>query len=477
MAYSYESLSTYVDDAAREAAFADYTQKDGWRYDESDQSVTKTQNFGESSSSDLIYLDGRAYTGGYSNGATDPYTENSSLAAEYAGAISAWRVKIDGALSGWDDIPDPSVLDGIEKSCLDGVKRVAGSAGAGGATFQNADLKALQWIEKYLPSPEESGKTVVAFYTNYGPPTISVVLDGQCEAIAALGLGVTGTKKLFEKSRADVANLVGMLPGAFKQTRQHKSVADEFKTVLTITGATLDLIGVFAGPAAPAIGGLSTGTSFLSAALDLLPKAPTKTEQYTGSSPSDVFADLETAIKTLKEKAQEQDSGLTDVLNSMKSAVDTAENQVNFHVHPKKGVADLGDDIIDMKYPHLEQIGYDWMPLIAKAFYDAAHCVEDANKTGPWIRPGVVGLGSYGSYFAWQALAYRLIPLLMDNGSEIVVAGENLAKAAGWMQDADGGVKKTIGKDYEHIQNAELGWVPPPAPPSPSRRHGGPLME
>ncbi|WP_340537513.1 hypothetical protein [Nocardioides sp. GXZ039] len=471
MALDYENLDTYLEEAAREAAFAEYTREPDWSY-EGDDSVVFKANFGESYTIQRIYLDGRAYSGGTNLGTSIPYEEDAGLAALYAELVSSWRASLDAVVVGWDDLPEGSKLDGIKAACLLALQKVAGTAGDGGSTLPNPDLEAIAFIEHFLPSPEDSGQTIGAFYSSYGPPRLSSVLDSHCQAIAALGVGITGTQELFDTAREDTVTLAANVVEAFRATREGAKPSG-LETVLKIMGASLDLVGAFAGPAAATIGGLKAGTSFLSTALGLIPKPKQQSQKYSGSSPKEVLEEFKAGFEAIADRAREHDLGLTDALNSMRLAVDNGHNRRNFHINPHDGVADLGDDIIDLKYRHLETIGYDKMPMVARAFFHAANKVEDADKIDDWYRPYEVGGGSYGAYFAWSELASRIIPLLNDNGAEVVQAGEDLAVAAGWIRESDEGVKRIVGKDFEHVENAQLGWVPPPAPPQPPRR-GGP---
>lgn len=476
MAYDYEQLDSLLDDAAREAAFADLTRRDGWDYDNGKDYVVKTENYGESSSVQTVFFDGRATLGGYNIGVTSPTEPFPSLAEEYAGMVSGWRSKLDQTVSGWDGVPRPTVLDDAKAQCLLGVQKLAGGTGNGGAQFGNPDLEAIGYIRKFIPSPDQAGQTISAFYTNYGPERLETVLDGQCEAVAALGVAITGTQKLFETCREDVANLVGNVKEAFKQTRKDYSNLQTIQTVLTVAQATAGVLGVFIGPGVgtAAIGGLSAGTSFLSTALGLLPKPTEAKLPYSGSSPNDVYNDFKKAFSTLEEKAKAQDEGLDAMLENMLAAVVDPVNRLNFHVHPGQGEAAIGDTI-DVKYQTLEHIGYESMPTVARAFLQAADQVESSNQVNAWIRTGIVGLGTYGCYFTWRDLAHQLTPLLNDTGAEVVRAGESLAEAAGYLRDSDGWAKDKLGANYKELEGAELGWqdpyVPPPPPPRP---HGGP---
>ncbi|MCX6400937.1 MAG: hypothetical protein NTX33_13540 [Propionibacteriales bacterium] len=474
MDYDYEQLDTLLDNAAHEAAFAEYTHMDGWILDQGNNSVTKVENYGESSWVGSISVDGQAYSGGYSGGTSDPWVESPALKADFEGKVSSWRGKLDTTVSGWDRIEKGSTLDDLIAACQLGVQMVAVSGGSGNSKFPNPDLEKIGYIRKFIPDGQDAGHTISAFYDNYGPDRLETVLGGHCEAIACLGVALTGEKSLFDTCRQDTANLVGNVATAFKDSREQQSVGDDFKTALTVVSATADLVGKFAtGPAAAAVGALGAGSSFLSTAMGLLSQDKADPLSTSGGSPDDVYAAFQSAFTTLEEKAKSQDTGINSMLVSMLASVTDNNNRKVFHIEPGKGQVNIGDDIVDVTYSTLEHIGYESMPTIARAFLKAADQIELSNTEYLWIRPYQVGYGVYGPYFAWRDLAWQLIPLLNDSGAEAVRAGEALAEAAGYFRDTDAWAKDKLGANFKELEGAELGWQDPYVPPPPPPRHGG----
>ncbi|TYL45182.1 hypothetical protein FXB39_19535 [Nocardioides sp. BGMRC 2183] len=468
MNYDYDELDTLIDNAAREAAFAEYTHIDGWILDQGDNYVRKVENYGESSSTQQIYLDGVAYSSTYLGGSQGPWERDANLESEFAGKVTSWRGKLDSALLGWDYIGEGTVFDDVIYACQVAVQKVA-VRGGDESSFPNPDLEKIGYIRKFIPDGRDAGATISAFYDNYGPDRLETVLGGHCEAIACLGIALTGEKNLLDTCRQDTANLVGNVATAFKDSRKQQSVTEDFKTALTIVTATAGLVGAFAtGPAAAAFGALGASSSFLSTAVGLLPQDTADPVSTAGGTPEDVYTAFQTALSTLETKAESQDQGLCAMLTSMLGAVDDQLNRKVFHIEPGAGQADIGDDIIDLQYSTLEHIGYESMPTIARAFFEAADQIETSNQQNVWFRPSKVGIGFYGSYHDWQSLAYRLTPLLNDTGAETVRAGEALAEAAGYFRDSDDWAKDKLGDNHTELDDAELGWVGPYVPPPPT---------
>lgn len=480
---SYGSLSTYLEDAKRHATFADLTCN-GWDLID-DTSVRKVENYGESSSTWVINFDGSTSGSSYNIGTS---SDDPSLAAqakqEYDNYYKKWDERLDDLVRGWDDLPEDDALKSLIETMGSATKKVAGGTGNAGTKFGNPDLSVIGTIRQTLSG--QKGNTILYFNTAYGPDRVEQVLDGHCEVMAALGAALAGQQEVWKRGRVDVAAIMQPAAKHFKETRKNSST--NWEGVLSIASASLDVVALF-GSAVPGIGtaisGAKAGSGFLSAALGLL-KNPTDADakgEYSGKSPDDVYEGLKTTFGKLDTNMASQEEGIESMLKSMLTAISTDDNQGNFHIHPKAGIdPDFAgtDDIVDMSFPAIEGIGYNLMPQIANAFFQSADIARDAYSRSSWYRPyatvpgSSIGMNAYGPYDAWEDLLYGVVPLMNDTGSEIVHAGELLAKAAGYLRSSDDWAKKKLGENYEDVQNGTDGWrKPEPAPPS-TYGEGGP---
>ncbi|MDO9455565.1 hypothetical protein [Nocardioides sp.] len=471
----YSQLPTLITDAKREALIAEMTCNE-WDF-EGDK-FTKSQNYGESYASQSVTLDGQASGSSYNGGASNDNDTGLAQAAldEFNGVKSKWDGQIDELVAGWDHLDDPTKYDGMIGSMGAAIKKVAAGTGSDDSQLGNPDLTEIGFIRQRLA--QNAGQTVEQFYRCYGPEKLELVLDGHCEVMASLGLAVAGQKEIWTKTRTDVATILEAGVAGFTQTRQNNDT--DWKAVISVATAGIGVLSAFTAGVpglAPILAAVSATGGFLGAAIDALPKtAEPKNEAYTGSHPDTVFSDLKKAFTVLETSINEQEVGHETMLDTMLAAVADTTNRGNFHIHAAAGLApEFGgtDDIIDMKYPVLETIGYTSMPLIARAFLDSVDNAEAADDQTTWFRPyasvpaGAIGSGAYGPYYAWQGLYRAIFPLMNDTAAEVVRAGEHLAEAAGYVRDSDQWAKDALGKNYQDIQGADLGWQAPYTPPPP----------
>lgn len=477
---TYSQLPTLITDAKKEALIAEMTCN-GWEFD--GHTFSQFHNYGESSSSQAVTLDGQASGSSYSGGASNDNDTALAQGAlnEFTEVKDKWETKIDHLLHGWDNLDEPTKYDALITSMGAAIKKVAAGTGGDDSTLGNPDLTEIGFIRERLAA--NAGQTVEQFYRLYGPEKLELVLDGHCEVMACLGLAISGQKEIWTKTGVDVATILEAAVEGFKQTRQNNST--DWKSLITVATAGVGLLSAFTVTVpglAPILAAVSATGGFLGAALDALPQKAEEKETYSGSHPNDVYADLETAYTALERNVREQEEGQEAMLEVMLTAIGDVANRSNFHIHPDAGLApEFGgtDDIIDMKYQVLETIGYTSMPLIAKAFLESVDNADAADVLSTWYRPyasvpsGSIGIGAYGPYYTWQSLYRAVFPLMNDTAAEVVAAGEHLAEAAGYVRDSDDWARQTLGHNYADIEGAGLGWQAPYTPsPPPQSPHG-----
>ena len=481
----YSQLSTLITDAKREALIAEMTCN-GWDF-ENDNVFKKFENYGESSAGQSVTLDGQAHGYSYNIGASNDNDEGLAQAAldEFNKVKSKWETNIDDTIYGWDSLHEPSEWNTIIDSLQLATQKVAAGTGNDDSQFGNPDLTEIGFIRQRLA--QNAGQTVEQFYRLYGPEKLELVLDGHCEVMGCLGVVLTGEQKMWTAARQDVATILAASVEGFKQTRHNNSTS--WESVITVVTAGVGLVGAFSagvpGVAAAFAAASATG-GFLSASLAALNKGKTEPEKkpYSGKHPNDVHRDLKDALRTLHERIKTEETGYQSSLNKMKGFVTDAINRQNFHIHPDAGLAkEFGgtDDVIDMKYPVLETIGYTSMPLISKAFLQSVDAAETGKDLSPWYRPyateigASIGLEAFGAYDEWESLLWAITPVMNDTAAEVLRAGEHLAEAAGYVKESDEWARTALGENYKDVEGAELGWQAPyTPPPPPPRRSGGP---
>lgn len=465
--FTYAGLAGLIEDAKKEAVIADMIH-DGYAY------FTDTEQFfkdgGGNTWNVLIDADGSTKSFSLLGFNADDIAEDH--AEHYASVRSKWD-KIDTLLSDWsnDRLPDPTGFDDYRGYCTEAITKLASGRGNAGSTVGNPALEELGTIRRELPSgnDQSGGQTLTQFLRKYGPDRIETVLDGHCEVAAVLLLALEGEKEVWTTARADIAALVGNAAEAFKQTR---SGTGDLSAELTIVTATAGLVSKLPGGYGLIGKTVAAGGGFLETVSGALKGEDAAAPlEYSGSSPDEVYADLESAIKDLDEYIETQEKGIRDMLHQMADLVGSGDKRLNFHIHPGTGLAPSfagTDTIVDLRYSSLNIIGYTSMPRIATAFFDGSDLMGQANVSSPWWRQGDVGYtddGSSGPFPAFQDLVHAVQPLLDDTGAEVVRAGEALAEAGGYFRKTDEGVRRVLGDHYKELDGATLGWQDPFEPP------------
>ncbi len=132
------------------------------------------------------------------------------------------------------------------------------------------------------------------------------------------------------------------------------------------------------------------------------------------------------------------------------------DNADKFHIHPTSGVApEVGSagpgsvaNEIHADLTVFKEVGYRELPQIAAELGQAAKEATTGSTATPWRRPANIGWGETGVHYKWKELVDALVAVTTGTGNELVIAGQKLAAAAGYLHDSDEWSKKAL-KDVE----------------------------
>jgi len=114
------------------------------------------------------------------------------------------------------------------------------------------------------------------------------------------------------------------------------------------------------------------------------------------------------------------------------------------------------------------------VPRIASTMARGAESAHGSDKPFIWQRT-YVGMLPSGPYSTWSTLLGELDKVATGSASELVEAGQLLAKAAGGLREVDDetrGAMKGLDDEIARGKDGYHAYAPPPPPPPPLRGHG-----
>jgi hypothetical protein len=392
-----------------------------------------------------------------------------------------WITRFDDALDGFHDLPKPSLFDGPIGSFHDAAGRLTATpidpkngqptdADIGSVVLGTSLDYVYRWFGPDVPGAYNSA-TVRAFDDLYGAGRISFVTANQRTAALATGLILVAEKQIWEHARTNIMDLMEKAKAAFDS-------GGDTSAVLTVVKAFLDLAAGFVpagGAVAQGIGKVVTSTGFLK---EMLPKAMPDQEssELSASTAEAIAGKFDDALLKLKRQIFETEA---EVHSSSDRMLDIMfENADKFHIHPTSGVApEVGSTTpgsvakeIHADLTVFKEVGYRELPEIAAELAGAAQTATAGSAATAWKRPANIGWGEHGPHYKWKELVDALVDVTTGTGNELVVAGQKLAIAAGYLEDSDGWSEKALKDVQKEIAGGSTEFSEPtpelPGPPN-----------
>lgn len=413
-------------------------------------------------------------------------TEHSQIVYTYevdpwTSIYEPWIENIETAFHGWDTLPEPGDFDGP----VEAMRAAVGSltpypdAGTGGDMdgdkFTSVDLATdidtiHTWLGPDVPGAY-TGAIIYAFYTKYGAERIKGVLNNQAQLAIMLGTTLLGEKKVWEKAREDIMILGGDAKKVFDVTAGGVGGFD-----LKVVKALGDLLGEFVpAPFKPV---LTVGMKSLGLIEALMPPKDQSAvnTKITGDTADAILSSMRDELRKLDAQIMARENELNDSVQKLLDLMGTMPAS-NFHIHAEAGV-DPGmrePERISVNSRTMGDLGYNVIPRIASTMGRAAEKAHGADKPFIWQRT-YVGVLPNGPYPNWLILLGELDKVATGSASELVEAGELLAKAGQGLRETDEqteGAMKGL-EDELARGKGQHGYTPYKPPPPPKDEHPGP---
>ena len=349
----------------------------------------------------------------------------------------------------------------------------SGDTQAGGSTTGNKDLvgdfSAMRAGLDPHGSDAMTSSAVDTFIQKYGPDVLALVIGNLRQAVIVLGLAQEGEKKLWEKARADIVTLAGEAVKAFKD-------AGPANNPFGICSAFLGLVGAFVPELAPVTGAANATLGLVQAVMPP-DKGADVSPDLKGGSANEVYQHLCDSIGKLNTTIWNREDELHTMLKSMFDKMNS--DPKDFSLYVKAGlepeVKNMGTISVDTGL--MKKIGFSLMPDIAAIISEAVPDLESADSSLPWMRPWNIGYTSTGPWDEYYYLNQLVSAAISSNANQIVLAGDALAAAAGFLDDSDGLSKASLTKLHKNVSDAKTGWPSvADAPPDYTRLPNGKVI-
>lgn len=356
-----------------------------------------------------------------------------------------WRRLIRGAFEDWLDLPDPagfdSQIDRVERAAflLSSNTSVDGRGRIGGA---NPELRGLETLR--LELAPFSGVTMDTFSAAYANPLPGVV-RGQFEVAAFLVLMATAEQQVWERARADVADIADKVLEAMRAAKFQAGGGFGWKSLLTVGWAIGAAVALFAtgGTAAPVIAGATTGLEILSVFVPEHESDPKPEVEFGGSDPDEVYAKIEPGLAELNRWIRDQERKIGEALDRLHLGI--IELDGDFNLAPPDGLLREEDrsDLITFEFSTLRWLATDIMPGISAQLRSATTELGPVGSSA-WVRPSAIGYGAKGPFREFDVVRDHLASLTDDTAWELVSAADHLSIATNDLAQGEASVAAAL---------------------------------
>jgi hypothetical protein len=394
---------------------------------------------------------------GYGGVATDGFGQPVQFTPEWnigADVYAKWDNAIRAAFRDWDQLPDPAGLESVVEKCQRGTSLLTDGSlfdDETNVTGGNPQLGDIGFMNDRLG--QFNGATVLTFHRRYAS-RLPIVVRGQSALAGMLWLGARGEQEIMTRARNDVAEVADKVFAAMKAARG--GGGGGLSGLFTVVGAVASIAGTIAGgPAGAVIGVAVTGATAIG---ELVPHGGEKQKQvpFGGDTPSAVYDKLVAGLQELNQDIADQESQLADMLYQAHAIAQSEDSSFNLAAPALLSETDRDQittvDETRVKIDVLRTIGNTVMPNIAHQLDRAKGAIDGGSSSGPWTRPGSIGMGTNGPFGAWTSLEGHLESLLVDTSWEVRSAGHHLVVAADDFQATDAQAHQDLAAHSRHLR-------------------------
>jgi hypothetical protein len=378
--------------------------------------------------------------------------------------VDYYQTTINDLFSDWWQIPFPQgyaapLNSGREASAAIALLPVGGRANVGqGPEGQwsvegfgaDRNMGRIDWISDKISKFD--GDAIDAFNRNY-VSQLPLLATGQQYMTKVLWATAGGQKEMWLRAQQVVADTAGKGVAAAKAATGGDGAG--LDVLVKVVGAALSLatVVVTEGAAAPIIAGGATITGVVSS---FLPEgAEDKTLPLGSTTPVGVLSNMAKALEELKSQIRDEEHGQVKALTNAKSFVE--DHLGSFDFKAPGIITETDPDRVREAYEiglntdKLREIAHHYLPDVAQQFRVSAAALDDDGGSGPWSRPGSLGVGATGPWPQWQALAARMSGILDNTYDELHRACEKLEVVAADFDKTDAQIHADLEKKNHEL--------------------------
>lgn len=467
--YSYSNMATYLSQMTDEAINAAMS----WvGFHGSLDSGFEGSPGGGSSGSDLRI--GPGIGGGQYEGSTfvpggqvtdiDGTPMNMSLADIYIGQgwpyttvqglVDYYTNGINNLFDPWWQIPTPGAFDSEMNAAMSAARNLAMDASVSAdptkSHLDTGPAKEIWGGNDALSSAADladtrtayfDGATAIAFQSGV-TSRLGKVVAAQDAVATMLYVATKGENAIWDKTRDSLAEIAGQGVEAMKAAKRSGG-GFSLEDFLLVVGAVALVAAPFTGGASVAAFGVTEATAKgiegatnavgvitqTSSAFVPETKEPSG-ETGSASNPVDALAKIGDALNQLKDAIRKEEQGIQHGCSALTSALTSQPSSFNLKTLPPKShitrnivsdtdAADYSKFVVDVqRVKDIADLLTDGIPGattgVALELGRARNSLQDALGSGPWSRPGDIGLGAQGPYSEYAALVDKLWTYLND---------------------------------------------------------------
>jgi hypothetical protein len=351
--------------------------------------------------------------------------------------------------SWWRSIPTPADFDKPLDYLRDAAWYISlTSAGNKVDEVGNAELTAVDFLQKKIGGDDMGGNMILAFDQNFCTP-LPTVIHGQYAVALLAGTTLCAEKEIWVKTEKDILAIVDKMLEAMKDRGASLVPVVDLSVITALVG----IAGVFKTPAKEILNGAGTVLSSLDSLLKQgEPKKPTV--EFAADTPEGVITKTQEAMKKLAETIRGRED---EIERSIKDALTTVTDPTRSGSFDMPAPALLKETQIDEMKVDLHDLHFlatDTLPKIEKQLNLASdNAFYGSICSDAWYRPVDIGVSdtAYGPYDAWAVLISLAGDLTGDLAWEVKESGTHLEIASDRIGQTEAQVEASMQRHAEKI--------------------------
>lgn len=384
-------------------------------------------------------------TGDWTSDATGALSETSVsvMVAEAVAAVEAWRPRIDGLFTRWQDLPsryswDPLLDWSVRELSID-----PDNPTSTGDTFGEVNTRLAGDIENLkLRVGQLRGayaQTFAEYYVNQLPATI----ESQGRLIAALSVASHCQGEIWGRTEDDLGAFETMALEAMKASAPDGPDGDLVLGLTVVAAFATALAAVPTLGGSVALFGAISGGAAIAAGVESAREADTTYQNLPlgADHPDAVFANMERWLDDLDAAIEAQEIGCREFLVQARAFADGGSCELSrpsLNAAPAGEVLSAGQDLV-VSADTIARITELWLPSLAADLRQAEGNLRVTASDG-FDRATDVGLAHDGAWPEFSSLQQRTAALLTGLSVDLEDAGTKLEEAARVIGMIDDGV-------------------------------------